>query len=163
MILFQFLSSENQPWLKAQQKYSLGWEVCALGKTYTDAFFFISLNGKKVPKLSVKPVHFCVLYSTAFSSKSQVPMKSRQCICAGLYWSLCYLPSWLLPLKLHHSGSHPVSSKIWGYLQKLQWDSWCQKCAPWQQCKTDPTMQDCSPSTPRLHSIASTTALQRGL
>lgn len=43
--------------------------------------------GKKVPNLSAEAVQralLCALYSTAFSSKSQVPRKSRQCICVAL-------------------------------------------------------------------------------
>lgn len=61
----------------------------------------------------------------------------------------CYLPSRLPPPKLHHSSSHPMSSKIWVYFQMLLWDRWCQKYDLWQQCKSGPCQpSDCSPSLP---------------
>lgn len=46
--------------------------------------------GKKFQTSQLKQCteHFCMLYSTAFSSKSQLPIKSRHCICVGLSQSL---------------------------------------------------------------------------
>lgn len=54
----------------------------------------------QTPQLKQCTEHFCVLYSTAFCSKSQVPIMPRQCICVGLSWFLfaifhpgCHLPN----------------------------------------------------------------------
>lgn len=55
--------------------------------------------GKKFQTSELKHCteHLCMLYSTAFSSKSQVPIKSRHCICVGLSWSL---------FAIFHPGCH---------------------------------------------------------
>lgn len=87
--------------------------------------------GKKFQTSQLKQCteHFCVLYSTAFSSKSQVPIKSRQCICVGLSCSLfaifhpgCHFPNCITKvLTLCHPKSEVTSRSCS--------DSWCQKCA----------------------------------
>lgn len=81
------------------------------------------LNGGKTfqtSQLKQCTEHFCVLYSTAFSSKITGAHKVQTVhLCSIILVSLCCLQSWLPPPKLHHPGSHPVSSNTWGYLQKL--------------------------------------------
>lgn len=87
--------------------------------------------GKKFQTSQLKQCteHFCVLYSTAFSSKSQVPIKSRQCICVRLSWSLfaifhpgCHLLNCITQVLTLWYPKPEVTSRSWS-------DSWCQKRA----------------------------------
>lgn len=120
----------------------------------------------QTPQLKQCTEHFCVLYSTAFCSKSQVPIMPRQCICVGLSWFLfaifhpgCHLPNCITQVLTPCHPKPEVTSKSCCETADAR-SVLCNNNA--RQIRVS-QVTDCSPSPPWLHSIASTTALQRGV